>query len=52
MPLLPRAQDSVTLSQPGLRGGPFTHLESMQLSGRTPAYLTSIRSDMRMDAQW
>jgi hypothetical protein len=40
--LLTRSQDSVTLSLPGLRGGPFTHLESMQLSGRTPAYFTSI----------
>ncbi|WP_419598296.1 hypothetical protein, partial [Thiolapillus sp.] len=38
LPLPTRTQDSVTLSRPGLRGGPFTHLESTQLSGRTPEY--------------
>uniref|UniRef100_UPI003AF9AF1B hypothetical protein n=1 Tax=Thiolapillus sp. TaxID=2017437 RepID=UPI003AF9AF1B len=43
LPLPTRTQDSVTLSRPGLRGGPFTHLESTQLSGRTPAYVTGMR---------
>jgi hypothetical protein len=33
---------SVTPSRPGLGGGPFTHSESMQLSGRTPTFLKII----------
>ncbi|WP_419618845.1 hypothetical protein, partial [Thiolapillus sp.] len=41
LPLPTRTQDSVTLSRPGLRGGPFTHLESTQLSGRTPGNFTA-----------
>ncbi|WP_419631402.1 hypothetical protein, partial [Thiolapillus sp.] len=45
LPLPTRTQDSVTLSRPGLRGGPFTHLESTQLSGRTPEHFTRERGD-------
>jgi len=33
---------SVTPSRPGLGGGPFTHSESRQLSGRTPTFLKII----------
>ncbi|WP_419623794.1 hypothetical protein, partial [Thiolapillus sp.] len=38
-----------TLSRPGLRGGPFTHLESTQLSGRTPGNFINSRDDRAGD---